>query len=84
MGYQTLTTELTPYGWSVYDEYQIDGTEDSQVLNGGKDELRSLFDFCDLHYLCTVPVYGLPCGGKHSVSDEAGSGYLRCSGCGML
>jgi len=89
VGYCQFETEYTSGHWCVHHPDEYDGAEDGNIelltLSGDRfDELQAVWDFCELYNHCMVSMYGVPCGGTQSIPDEAGSGYLRCSGCGML
>lgn len=73
------------YGhWVVYDP-DGDETEVITVKGDRYAELQAVWDFCESFDRCTIFMYGVPCGGHPMVvPDEAGSGWKRCDGCGML
>ena len=72
--------------WTVYDpdEYDGPGGEVSTTEGDRFDELAAVWEFCETFDRCGSFFYGVPCGGRHTAPDEAGSGYMRCDKCGML
>ena len=57
---------------------------DMLVVGNFTEEIDAVNEWIEEAGLCTVSFYGLHCGGKYDVPDEAGSGYMRCNRCSML
>lgn len=83
IGYCQFETSYEYGHWVVYDP---DGDETEVLTDKGDrfDELQAVWDFCEQFDRCMVFFNGVPCGSATKSPDEAGSGYDRCDGCGML
>lgn len=84
VGYCEIDTMRTPKGtWMAF--AGVGDDRHGIVVGGHKEEIDAVWDYTHEAGLCTVMMYGVPCGGEPmSVEDEAGSGYKRCNRCGML
>lgn len=86
VGYCNLDSSYDYGHWTITDDRDYDGPgSDVYMAEGDRlDELDFMFEFCDETGRCSVFMNGVPCGSATQSPDEAGSGYMRCDGCGML
>ena len=86
VGYCNLDSSYDYGHWTITDDRDYDGPgSDVYMAEGDRlDELDFMFEFCEETDRCTVFMDGVPCGSATKSPDEAGSGWLRCDGCGML
>ena len=86
VGFCDLHTSFGDGHWTVYDANEYDGPGGDIIWTEGDrfEELKAVWEFCETFGRCTTFYNGVPCGGRQTVEDEAGSGYKRCDRCGML
>lgn len=84
VAYCTLDSEYSHGHWTIWDDDTGPEFESYTAQGDRFDELDFMFEFCDETDRCPCKMNGVPCASSTKSPDQAGSGWMRCDGCGML